>query len=218
MILKILYDNSLKNPYISGWGFSCYLEVEEDKIIFDTGWNGNILLSNMKLMGINPNEINKIILSHSHWDHIGGLNHLIKYEAEPDVYLPQSFSINLKNEIKRYANVIEISSQRKISDTIWTTGELGDKIKEQSLIINSEKGNIVLTGCAHSGLNNIIKSSKNLGKIHAIIGGFHDSEVDLLKNIPMVMPCHCTEKIEKIKKEMPESFRECQIGLIFKIR
>jgi 7,8-dihydropterin-6-yl-methyl-4-(beta-D-ribofuranosyl)aminobenzene 5'-phosphate synthase len=216
MILKILYDNYAVDNFKAGWGFSCLIESNENKILFDTGWNGNILLSNMKLMGINPAEINKIVISHSHWDHIGGLNHLLKYGANPIVYLPQSLSTNLKNEIKRHSNVIEVSSQRKISDNIWTTGELGEDIKEQSLVIKTEEGNILITGCAHPGLDNIIKNSENLGTIHAIMGGFHDSDVDVLKNIPITIPCHCTKKTEQIKKQMLESFRECKAGSVFK--
>lgn len=216
MKLQILYNNNTQKGFKAGWGFSCCIKLNKEKILFDTGWNGNILLYNMKLMGINPEEITKIILSHSHWDHIGGLNHLLKYEAFPDVYLLQSFSSNLKCEIKRFANIIEISKQRKINKNVWSTGELGEVTKEQSLFIKTDNGNVLITGCAHPGLENIIEHSENLGDVHAVVGGFHDSSIDVLRDIPVVIPCHCTEKIEDIKKKMPQSFQECKVGVTLK--
>lgn len=214
MIIKILYENNAKKGFKSGWGFSCLIESNEDKILFDTGWNGNILLHNMKIMGVRPEEIDKIVISHSHWDHIGGLTHLIKYNIS-EVYIPESVSKNLKNELKRYSNVIEVSDAIEISDRIWSTGELGEDIKEQSLIIMTDKGNMVVTGCAHPGLESIIEKSRKLGDIHAVLGGFHDSDIGILNDIPLVIPCHCTKSMDKIKKENPESFRECKAGSIF---
>jgi 7,8-dihydropterin-6-yl-methyl-4-(beta-D-ribofuranosyl)aminobenzene 5'-phosphate synthase len=221
MLIKILYDNSINKPYISGWGFSCYLEDEDVKMIFDTGWNGEILLSNIDSMNIKLDEINKIVISHPHWDHIGGLNHLLEKHRDFDIYIPQSFSENLKNEIKRYKNVIEVNSPQKITKNVWTTGQLGEKIKEQSLLIKTQKGNIILTGCAHPGLDKIIKESEKLGPIYAIIGGFHDmnleklNNLETLRNIPIIIPCHCTKNIDSIKREFPIAYRECKIGFEF---
>lgn len=67
----------------------------------------------MKIANIDPAEIGIIVISHSHWDHIGGLNHLLKYALKPDIYIPKSVSANLKNEIKHYTNLIEISKPQK---------------------------------------------------------------------------------------------------------
>jgi len=73
MKLKIAYDNKAKPGFKEGWGFSCLIEMEDEKILFDTGWDGNILLSNMEKFGIRPAEIKRAIISHDHWDHAGGL-------------------------------------------------------------------------------------------------------------------------------------------------
>lgn len=56
MKLRILYDNNARNGFKEGWGFSFLIETSEEKILFDTGWNGNILLHNMKIAGVNPEE------------------------------------------------------------------------------------------------------------------------------------------------------------------
>lgn len=217
MKLQILYDDNAINNFKAGWGFSCFIEVDEKKILFDTGWNGFFLLNNMKVADINPEEIDMVVISHPHWDHIGGLNHILCSTKNPDVYIPKSASENLKSEIKNQARVIEVFEAQKVYENIYTTGELGGKIKEQCLVLQSKKGNIVLTGCAHPGLETIIQKSKEFGDIYAVIGGFHDSNVDILKGIPLIVPCHCSQKIDEIKNKMPESFRECKTGYSLKI-
>lgn len=213
MKLHILYDNNASGNFKAGWGFSCYIETKEDKILFDTGWNGNILLHNMEVMGLSTQDIKKVVISHSHWDHIGGLNHILRYNT-PEIFLPKSVSRNLKNEIKRFADVIEIFGKQEISNGVWTTGELGDEIKEQSLIIETGKGKVILTGCAHPGLENILEELGDIEDIHAVVGGFHDSNVDILNGISVIIPCHCSEKIDEIKRNNPESFIECKIGSV----
>lgn len=218
MDIKILYDNNARNSFIAAWGFSCLIETSNNKILFDAGWDGDILLHNMKTAGVKPEEIDKIFISHSDWDHIGGLNHILNYRKISEVYVPRSVSNNLKNEIKRYANVVEISKPRRICEKIWTTGEMGEETKEQSLIIITEKGNIVLTGCAHPGLASIIEESRKLGDIYTVIGGFHDSDIEILHTIPLVIPCHCTEKIREIQQEMPDSYQSCEVGFILQIK
>lgn len=186
------------------------------------------MLYNMKIANINPQEIDKIIISHSDWDHIGSLPFLLnhgkgrerKFGKKFEVYVPKSFSINLKNEIKRYAKVVEVSNALKIQENIWTTGELGEQVKEQSLVINTDKGNVIITGCAHAGLDKIIQKSREFGEVYAVMGGFHDVDsesINSLKGVPLVVPCHCTEKVEEIKKQFPESYRDCYVGLLFEL-
>lgn len=217
MKLQILYDNKALDNFKAGWGFSCFIEINKKKILFDTGWNGFTLLNNMKTAGINPEEIDTVVISHIHWDHIGGLNHMLNCTRNPDVYIPKSASENLKTEIKNQAHVTEVSGIKMIHDNVYTTGELGEKIKEQSLVLLSKKGNIILTGCAHPGLEIIIQKSQELGDIYAVMGGFHDSNIHILEGIPLVVPCHCSEKIHEIKNKMPKSFKSCKTGCYLEI-
>lgn len=217
MELEILYDNNAGNNFKAGWGFSCLVKSDDNEILFDTGWDGNILLHNMKMAGVKPEKIDRIFISHSHWDHIGGINHILEYGNVSEVYLPESVSDNLKGEIEHHADVIEISKAREIFDKVWTTGELGEDIKEQSMIIITDKGNVVLTGCAHPGLRTIIEKSRELGDIYAVMGGFHDSDVDILKEIPLVIPCHCTMKLDEVRQKMPDTYRSCEVGFNLQI-
>jgi len=135
------------------------------------------------MAGINPEEIDKIVISHDQWDHIGSLNHILKYSKRPDVYVPESVSDNLKNEINRRTNIIEVSKVEKICKNIWTTGELCEETKEQSLVIKTEKSSIIITNCIHPWLERIIEKSREFRDVYAIIGCLHDSEVDILNGI-----------------------------------
>lgn len=70
-IITVVFDN---NPYKkgleNGWGFSCLIEGMEKTVLFDTG--GNILLDNMQMLGIYPEAVDILVLSHVHSDHVGG--------------------------------------------------------------------------------------------------------------------------------------------------
>lgn len=76
MKITIVYDNSIlkknKKGLRSGMGFSCFIQTQHNNILFDTGWNGDMLISNMKLLGIDYKNIDIIFISHNHGDHEGG--------------------------------------------------------------------------------------------------------------------------------------------------
>ncbi len=217
MKLKILYDNSAREGFKSAWGFSCLIEGKE-KILFDTGWDGHLLLYNMRKLGINPKDIDKVVISHDHWDHAGGIPFILNEIGYTDVFVPKAFSEKLKKEISSRATLYEVSEKQKISDKIFTTGELGILIKEQSLFIETDKGFVVITGCAHPGVDNILDFVKKFGEIYRVIGGFHDfSNLNYLKDIPILSPCHCTTKLKEIKTIYPEKYRRCCCGDEFEI-
>jgi len=92
-------------------------------------------------------------------------------------------------------------------------GKMRISIKEQSLIISTIKGLVVITGCAHSGINKILNSANKLGEIHALLGGFHDfDEYNLLKNISLIIPTHCTKNKKKILALFPKNCVEGGVG------
>jgi len=225
MKITIIYDNKIAKDIKglkAGWGFSCFIQTKERNILFDTGWDGDMLVSNMQILGIDLQEIDSIIISHSHWDHCGGLARLLNLNTNLETYIPQSFSKQQKEEIKKRSNTYEISKSREFCPKVYTTGEIEgslikDKtkilIKEQSLIISTVKGLVVITGCAHSGIDKILNSANKLGKIYALIGGFHDfEEYDLLKDISIIVPTHCTKNKKKIFSLFPRNCFEGGVG------
>lgn len=130
----------------------------------------------MEQLGINPHDIDVVVLSHDDSDHVGGLPKFL--EANPDVavYLLNSFSPDLKNQVKQSgADVVEIQEPLKIFDSVYSTGELGEVKREQALILQTERGLIVITGCAHPGIVTIVRKAKELfpDDILFVMGGFH---------------------------------------------
>lgn len=219
MKLTIVYDNeAIREDLKPGWGFSCHIETNEANILFDTGWDGSVLLSNMHMLGVNPKNIDKVVLSHPHWDHIGGLPHILTINPELTVYAPKSFSEKLKAEISRRVTLIEVSKSTGITGECASTGELGSSIIEQSLVIKIRKGSIIVTGCAHPTLKSVLSTAQCLGNVYGFIGGFHEfNDYDLLKNIQVIAPCHCTLHKHEIAELYPDAYIKCGVGKIIEI-
>lgn len=227
--ITVSYDN---NPYkerlTTAWGFSCVIRGTEKTILFDTGGDGSILLTNMEELGINPKEIDLVVLSHIHGDHVGGLPSFLEKNPEVVVYLPKSFPKGFKNGVKEYgAKIVEVQGALKICEGVYSTGELGTWIKEQSLIIHTEKGLIVITGCAHPGIVKIVNKVKDLVKddVLLVMGGFHlggESKVEIENivssfrklGVNYVGPCHCSGDAARqlFKKEYGENFINVGVG------
>lgn len=216
--LTVLYDNEACPGFTGSWGFSALLETDREIILFDTGWDGTLLLKNMETIGIDPTCISKLVLSHQHWDHIGGLPELLSANPQLTVYVPSSFSENLKREIRKRADLVEIKKPAEISEGVWSTGELGDKIKEQSLVLSTESGSYVLTGCAHPGIEAIMDAALSFGRIKGILGGLHDCEkFERLKELELIAAGHCTAHKEKIRNTFPSKYRETRAGMRFEL-
>jgi 7,8-dihydropterin-6-yl-methyl-4-(beta-D-ribofuranosyl)aminobenzene 5'-phosphate synthase len=233
--ITILYDNY---PYDSRlkteWGFSCLIEGLEKTILFDTGGNGAVLMDNMEKLTVNPDEIDVVFLSHEHWDHIGGLQEFLKRNQKVVVYLLASFSESVKNTITRVgATFVEITNPTNFCEKAGTVGELGTSISEQSLIIETDNGLILITGCAHPGIIHILEAVKrHFGKkVYMVFGGFHlegysDSELmNIIQNfrrlgVAKVGPCHCSgDRCRALfKEEYKDDFLEIGVGKIIPIQ
>lgn len=217
--LTLVYDNKAIQGFTGSWGFAVLIQTNYETLLFDTGWDGPLLLENLKKLKIDPASIRKLVLSHQHWDHIGGLPEIFQANPGLEVYVPASFSKNLKREIKKRATLIEIKEPAKISKGIMSTGELGNKVKEKALILDTGDGCYVLTGCAHPGLAAILNSASRYGRIKGILGGLHDNEeFERLRGMRIIAAGHCTAHIEKIKELFPKEFIEIEVGLCLDLR
>jgi len=176
MTITVICDNE---PYKEGletdWGFSCLITGLEKNILFDTG-PGRLLLDNMEKLEIEPKTIDIVFLSHIHGDHSGGLNSFLERNPDVSVYLPKSFPKEFKNKVHSSgAEVVEVEQSVKICKDVYSTGQVKGWIKEQSLIMRTDKGQLMITGCAHPGIVKIVTTAKKLmnDDILLLMGGFH---------------------------------------------
>jgi 7,8-dihydropterin-6-yl-methyl-4-(beta-D-ribofuranosyl)aminobenzene 5'-phosphate synthase len=216
--LTVVYDNNPCDERLeTRWGFSCLLEGPERTIIFDVGGDGSVLLRNMEKLKIDPNAIDLVVLSHIHGDHIGGLPTFLKENPDVTVYMPRSFPMRIKEGVLGVgARLIEVRGPAEICKDVYSTGELGDLLKEESLVVKTSKGLVVITGCAHPGIVRTVKEAKGMLKteIYLALGGFHlggmssqriEEIVNKIKGegVKKVAPCHCSGDLaRKVFKEV----------------
>ncbi len=231
MNIKIIaVGSSWWERFIRRWGVSFL--IGED-ILFDTFGNPWIFLRNIARYNIDLSKIKHIVISHDDWDHISGLWYVINRYKDLSVYICPNFKLEIKERIKSFSvNVIEAKEGLKIKEGIYTTGELegeskGEIIYEQSLVIKSSKGLVVVTGCAHPGITNIVNSVKKQFNedVYFIIGGLHLKDVPIEEAIQVIRklkqsgveriaPMHCTGKktTQFIKEAFNVSCVETQKG------
>jgi len=211
MKVIIIYDNtSTKSDLQADWGFSALVEIEERRILFDTGADGDILLSNMEKLKINPQDIEDIFISHLHWDHTGGLSSFLQLNNKVKLWVPSYLS-----EEKSAKEVIEVKSPTKLYKGVYSTGEL-DGI-EQSLCVETEKGIVIIAGCSHPKMEHILKAASQFGKVYGIIGGLHGTKPVSLKDLDLICPTHCTQYKSEIKSLYPEKYIEGGVGKVIEI-
>jgi 7,8-dihydropterin-6-yl-methyl-4-(beta-D-ribofuranosyl)aminobenzene 5'-phosphate synthase len=233
--VSVVYDNYLIDRNLAtGWGLGCVVRTPEGVFLFDTGSDSSVLLANIKSMNINPEEINFIVISHAHGDHSGGLCGFISKNRGITVYIPGSFPKPWKDAIKAYgAKLWNISNPTRISGPVYTTGEMGEGIKEQSLVIDTNRGLVIITGCAHPGILNITAKVREIitkKEIYLCMGGFHlsgcsDFELHGIVNsfrkigVMKVAPSHCSgDRCRRLfAEEYGTDFIESGVGRIIEI-
>ena len=139
--IKILVDNTMPSPFSEEHGLSLCITYGREKILFDTG-AGRALPENLKLAGIDPGSFTKLILSHGHRDHTGGLARILPLMPQVEVcYAPglqvQRFSRHPDKPVRditmpedscatlaKHANKREITSFTRIADGVYLTGAI----------------------------------------------------------------------------------------------
>jgi 7,8-dihydropterin-6-yl-methyl-4-(beta-D-ribofuranosyl)aminobenzene 5'-phosphate synthase len=198
LVITTLFDSKSSNKDLkTGWGFSCLIQGTEKTILFDIGSDDAII--NMDKLKINPASIDVLVISHDHFDHTNGM-----------------FAFSKK--IKKAKTIFVPRDSVKICNNVFTTGEMGTDIKENALIIRTLKGMVVITGCAHPGIVEMVQKAKQMfpqDEVYLVMGGFHlylftenSTSVrkivnDLKKeNVRKIAPSHCTgDYAESVFKE-----------------
>jgi 7,8-dihydropterin-6-yl-methyl-4-(beta-D-ribofuranosyl)aminobenzene 5'-phosphate synthase len=230
----ILYDNYLhKEGTQPDWGFSCLIEGTEKTILFDTGTRPQILMHNVDALGVDLKKVGQVVISHDHGDHTGGLSAVLERNHEVTVYFPVSFPRSFGRNIERLQGKVQtVDKPVEICRNVHLTGEMGGEIKEQSLIIDTPKGLIIVTGCSHQGIVNILKRAREIRDkpIRLVFGGFHlmetsDAEVDMIiaafrsLKVEKCGATHCTgdAQIAMFKKAFGENYVPMGTGRVIEV-
>ena len=273
-ITTLVEDNQGENKDLeSVHGLSFLIEEDDNKYLFDLAQN-DLTVKNAEKLGHDLSQLDKVIISHNHYDHAGGLKDLIANFGPQNIIIQQEFfkekyffnKGSYKNRgteysydslLKTGSNIEKISSDiNYLSENVFTAANFERKtdfekpnkhfyVKDKgqmrldyfkdeiALGIKSPEGLIILLGCSHPGVVNIIASiikRTGIDNIHCILGGTHlvkagNERIEkTLKYIKSLDPdclglSHCTgQKAEEIfEKEMPQVFFHNHTGSVVEI-
>jgi 7,8-dihydropterin-6-yl-methyl-4-(beta-D-ribofuranosyl)aminobenzene 5'-phosphate synthase len=262
-------------------GFSVLVTVarggRETRVLFDAGRTPDGLVENMRRLGLSPSGIDIIVLSHGHWDHVTGMDGLVRRLGRANVPVlihpafwsrrrlafPGRDPVELPTTSKAALQGagFEIVEERQpsflLDGSLLVTGEVDRTthfergfpgheahrdgawgpdpliLDDQALVATVRgRGLVVLTGCGHSGLINILRHVRRLTgdhPVHAVLGGFHLSgrafepiiapTCDALAEFSpdVLVPAHCTgwRATHALAARFPDAFIQNSVGTRF---
>jgi metal-dependent hydrolase (beta-lactamase superfamily II) len=183
----IMAGGTAPDALVAEHGFSMLVTVHKGtgthRVLFDAGTSPDGVVENMRRLDIDPGSVEAIVCSHGHFDHITGIDGLIRAVGRA----------NMPVLIHPY---------------FWRRRRVRLVLDDQAIVINvAGKGLIVLTGCGHAGIVNICRYARRLTgdqPLYAAMGGFHLNGPLFEPLIPRVLdelhamspqvlvPAHCT--------------------------
>ncbi|MFX0126016.1 MAG: MBL fold metallo-hydrolase [Candidatus Hodarchaeota archaeon] len=229
--VTVLIDNYINGTLSTPWGFSILIQTSDLSILFDTGPDPNALQENAENLGVNLSQLDLVIISHGHADHVEGLSFIAEQNPNIPVYVPIDMSSTVKQRINSWnVTMVEIDSNYLIRDNIAVVGPLYGPPTEQALAINIEGlGLIICVGCSHPGVENLTKEAVDHFETqpYAVIGGFHTLEeneesihalVDelLSMDLKQICPTHCCGNLIRnyLQENYPSYYEEVRVGYL----
>jgi len=227
--IKVIYDNCKTDEnFQEGWGFSCLVDLGPRKILFDTGADAQAFFSNLQKLGMQCEEITDVVFSHKHSDHVAGFEEVVgKLKKGSRLFLPKKFPskkvpVGIRTEI--------IEDFKQIDSGVYSLVLKGGfLLYEQALLLETQKGLVIITGCAHPGIVQLLEEVQKRLKqpIHLVLGGFHlfrnkQNQIDEIVGkfkalqVQIAAPCHCSGElaIERFQQAFQEHFYKIGTGTI----
>jgi len=231
--ITVLYDNYIiTEGTTADWGFACLIEGEGQRVLFDTGAKSDVLLGNAEKLNLDLGHLDMIVLSHDHWDHTGGLTAVLKLNPNTQVYVPQSFPAAFDERTAAFEAVVtRVNEPLKIEKQIFLTGEIEGPVNELALVLKTDAGLALITGCSHPGIVKIAEHVENAYEenVHFVMGGFHLMQhskkrvQDIANKLKVlgVIKCgatHCTgdKSIAVFKEEFGEDYVPIGVGKVIR--
>jgi len=177
--ITVLIDNTTAEPRLGAtWGFAALIERGGHTLLLDAGGDPRVLLGNVDSLGIDLGRVEAIAISHAHGDHVEGLEGLRERGVRAPLYALPSFAVPFRDRFGGAFAVEEASVGQELTAGVLTTGEMVDPavgIPEQALVIPTDSGLVIVTGCAHPGIVAIVRRAKEMfdQPVYLVLGGFH---------------------------------------------
>lgn len=256
--ITVLIENQAGRWCRAEHGLS-YLVEADRKILLDTGFS-DLISYNTNILNIDLQQIDSVVLSHGHDDHTGGLMLLQgrKLICHPEVFLERyrktnHTSLGIKWSEEEITSKFDLQKSRVpiwLSDQICFLGEIPrlnnfeskstsfqkadgteDFVADDTgLAVLTKNGLVVISGCAHSGICNMVAHAievTGISKVYLVIGGFHlqnddsvtQKTIDWMKsmNVEQVVPAHCTGFSAQIAISKSFRFLPLKTGNIIEI-
>lgn len=206
VLVTIIYDNYQDDTSLeTDWGFACLVEYQGEKLLFDAGRKIDLYRKNVNKLKIKPEQIPSLFISHEHGDHTAGIPWITEINPSVKCYLPASYEAHLRDKKRLPPNSLGLSNPSHLYGPFYSTGDNFESFKEQGLIIKTEDGGVLISGCGHPGIVEMVSAAReDLGiKVHTVIGGLHlmRTSGEDVKNIvatlqkmgiKQICPTHCT--------------------------
>jgi 7,8-dihydropterin-6-yl-methyl-4-(beta-D-ribofuranosyl)aminobenzene 5'-phosphate synthase len=230
--IATVFDNYAADPRLTtSWGFAAAVIAADTAVLFDTGADGSILLANMTRIKLDPKAIQAVVISHIHQDHLGGLEGFLAANGDVTVYIPAAFPDSVRRMIRATgAGLRDVTRPTDLAPDIFTIGPLGNGLDEQALVVETEEGLVIITGCAHPGIVRIVEAAhahRSGQPIALVMGGFHlksasASEIARIiqafrrLGVKKVAPSHCTGDAARshFREAYGADFVEGGVGLV----
>jgi 7,8-dihydropterin-6-yl-methyl-4-(beta-D-ribofuranosyl)aminobenzene 5'-phosphate synthase len=234
-MLTIVFDNNAgPDPDLgTAWGFGGLIQGFSKTILFDTGGDGELLLANMRHLGLDLGQLDAIVLSHIHEDHTGGLPSVLAERPGVPVYMPVGFGEEFIQRVQSLGGQpIEADESVEICPGIRTTGTMGKgRIEEHGLCLDTPDGWVLVTGCAHPGIHKMVRQAEQLtgDPPYLVVGGYHMGNRSEKGTLAMIKrfeelgvrraaPCHCSGDLTRtvFKQRLGDRCRLVGVGDFFR--
>ena len=170
-------------PMIDAKGISVLIEVDGERVLFDTGMRGRYLIGNLGNLDVKPESIDKVVISHNHKSNVNGLGKLLdQREGLLDVFVNSQFSQRKKlfgrpaysEERSDKMAVHEMGGNTQITEHLTAVGPFG-QLEEYFLVLETRDGPVVFSSCYHCGTSCVMEAVKGLTGRNpfCLIGGIH---------------------------------------------
>jgi UDP-glucose 4-epimerase len=124
-----------------------------------------------------------------------------------------------KEDIKKVFNNFDIEEVYHFAAYSLVGESMQDPMKyfKGNVCVETSKGIVIITGCSHPKMEDILKAASQFGEVYGIIGGLHGTPAESLEGLKLICATHCTEQKDKIKQIYPNSYLEGGAGRTIEI-